>query len=681
MEAPTSPPKTELTAFDVLALVDELRGVVGGFVEKVFQPSDRELFLRLRTPGRGRVELVVEEGRWLYTRDRSQEELPPPPAFAMLLRKHLENQRLRSVEQRGFERLVVLGFEDSELVLELFGEGNIVLVRNGTIVQPLREEDWEHRRVRRGQPYLFPPARTDPRTLGEKELLALLRASKADLVRTLAVSVNLGGRYAEEVCARTGLERSLKAARLPATDAGGLIEAITSLFDEVSSRRSPVVLLEGEIPVDFTPIPLRIDLGRPSRCLATVNDAISFYVGYWREKKRFEERRRGIGEELERLRRQIESQRRAIEACEQQARAGRQVAGELSSRAEELERLLEELRRLHASGGWESVQEALSAGRLECVREARPHAGTVVLELEAGQAELDIRRSARENISAHFEKAKQASEKAQRASKALEEAMEKLRSLEARGEAAAGAPGPVAGAGGPEKKRRTKPFWFERYRWFISSEGFLVLAGRDASSNERLVKRHMKEGDFYAHADLHGAPSVVVKASERRWGAEGESCGVRREGEEGGGGGSARLPEQTLREACLFALACSKAWAAGLASGSAYWVRPEQVSKTPESGEYLPKGAFVVRGRKNFLHNLELRLAIGWVEHEGERLLMCGPESALRKHSRKIAGIQPGQDEAITVARRLARELECTPEEVLRLLPPGRSQVVLLPIP
>src|SRR5439155_1158770 len=93
--------------------------------------------------------------------------------------------------------------------------------------------------------------------------------------------------------------------------------------------------------------------------------------------------------------------------------------------------------------------------------------------------------------------------------------------------------------------KATKSLWFEAYRWALSSDGHLTLGGRDARTNDQLVKKHLKEGDRYAHADIHGAPSTVIKDG-------------------------ARAPESTLREACEFALAYSKAWSAGLASGSAY---------------------------------------------------------------------------------------------------------------
>src|SRR5439155_313571 len=116
------------------------------------------------------------------------------------------------------------------------------------------------------------------------------------------------------------------------------------------------------------------------------------------------------------------------------------------------------------------------------------------------------------------------------------------------------------------QKLREEAMLLEAYRWTFSADGLLILGGRDARTNDQLVKKHLKEGDRYAHADIHGAPSTVIKDG-------------------------ARAPETTLREACEFALAYSKAWSAGLASGSAFWVLPEQVSKQAESGEFLPRGA------------------------------------------------------------------------------------------
>jgi len=165
------------------------------------------------------------------------------------------------------------------------------------------------------------------------------------------------------------------------------------------------------------------------------------------------------------------------------------------------------------------------------------------------------------------------------------------------------------------------------------------------------VKKHLKEGDRYAHADIHGAPSTVIKDG-------------------------ARAPETTLREACEFALAYSKAWSAGLASGSAYWVLPEQVSKQAESGEFLPRGAFVIRGKRNYLHDLPVRLAIGEVEIEGHRKIMGGPIAAVAARSKRYVVLAPGKEDREELAKRLAASFEVPIEEITRAIPSGKVQVV-----
>src|SRR5438132_1441994 len=184
----------------------------------------------------------------------------------------------------------------------------------------------------------------------------------------------------------------------------------------------------------------------------------------------------------------------------------------------------------------------------------------------------------------------------------------------------------------------------------ISSEGHLILGGRDARTNDQLVKKHLKEGDRYAHADVHGAPSTVIKDG-------------------------AKANEVTLREACEFALAYSKAWSSGLSSGSAYWVLPEQVSKQAESGEFLPRGAFVIRGKRNYFHDLPVRLAIGEVEIEGHRKVMGGPVSAVVARATRYVVLLPGKEDREEVAKRLAAVFTVPIEEVVRVMPPGKVQI------
>jgi len=61
-----------------------------------------------------------------------------------------------------------------------------------------------------------------------------------------------------------------------------------------------------------------------------------------------------------------------------------------------------------------------------------------------------------------------------------------------------------------------KKFWFEKFHWFLTSERYIVVSGHDAQQNDQLVKRYMRNGDIYVHADLHGAASCIVRNRDPR---------------------------------------------------------------------------------------------------------------------------------------------------------------------
>jgi predicted ribosome quality control (RQC) complex YloA/Tae2 family protein len=646
-------PKSELTAMDMLVLSDEMHQLAGSYVEKVFQPTPESLVLRLRKPGAGRTELVVEHGRWLYMRAKEPGEgatSAPPPPFAMLLRKHLEGRRLTAIEQRGFERILVIAFDEYGLIIELFREGNVILTLEGTIVKPLRNQKWEHREVRSGETYSFPPTRLDPRGLEPEEFERLLRASKSDLVRTLAVAINLGGRYAEEACARAGLERNLKIPAITQEAARKLHGIIEGLFAELRESRKPVLVLKEGVPLDFAPFPHKLHEGLDVQTFPSLNAAAEAYADYWRDRELFEVRSDRLSDEIEKLRRQSENQEVAARGFLDGAASDRRIADAITCAVDDIAAVLKETNYLRESGGWDAVSKAASGGKLSGVAEVRPHEGKLIMKFKDPAGELsvplDVRKNARENATAYYRSSKEAEEKARRTTKLIEETNARIAKLEHDG------PIQLQAQAEAGKHPSRKVRWFEKYRWFLSSDGIVVIGGRDATTNDRIVKRHLKEGDAYVHADVHGAPSVVVKK------------------------GNGQIPERTLKEACEFSFAYSKAWGSGGASGSSYWVNPDQVSKTPESGEFLPKGGFVVRGKKNFYHDILPRLAIGWIEHEGDRLLMGGPESALGARSEKFVMVQPGGNKRDETAKSAAKELGTAVDDVLRLLPAGNCHTV-----
>ncbi|OMH78579.1 Nuclear export mediator factor NEMF-like protein [Zancudomyces culisetae] len=139
-----------------------------------------------------------------------------------------------------------------------------------------------------------------------------------------------------------------------------------------------------------------------------------------------------------------------------------------------------------------------------------------------------------------------------------------------------------------EKKqllRNRKIMWFEKFNWFISSDGYLVLGGKDMQQNEMLVRKYMRAHDVYVHADVHGACSVIV---------------LNNASSSSSSSPPPLIKPSTLIQAGSMAMCYSKAWESKIIT-SAYWVHSNQVSKTAPTGEYLSTGSFMVRGKKNYL--------------------------------------------------------------------------------
>ncbi|RAL38599.1 hypothetical protein DM860_002577 [Cuscuta australis] len=162
-----------------------------------------------------------------------------------------------------------------------------------------------------------------------------------------------------------------------------------------------------------------------------------------------------------------------------------------------------------------------------------------------------------------------------------------------------------------------KVHWFEKFNWFVSSENYLVISGRDAHQNEMIVKRYMSKGDLYVHADLHGASSTVIKNHKPDF----------------------PIPPLTLNQTGCFTVCHSQAWDSKMVT-SAWWVYPHQVSKTAPTGEYLTVGSFMIRGKKNFLPPHPLVMGFG--------ILFRLEESSLGSHlnERRVRGEDEGTIDA-----------------------------------
>ena len=173
-----------------------------------------------------------------------------------------------------------------------------------------------------------------------------------------------------------------------------------------------------------------------------------------------------------------------------------------------------------------------------------------------------------------------------------------------------------------------KQFWFEKFYYFMSSDGYLVLGGKDAQQNEILYKKYLRKGDVYVLADLNGASSIIIKNRPST--------------------PDSPIPPSTLSQAGTLSVCTSTAWDSK-AVMSAWWVNFDQVSKIAPTGEYLTAGAFVVRGTKNYLPPAQLLLGFGVMFQVSDESMVKHMKHRMQDRSEGVSaqagGTKGGQEE------------------------------------
>jgi predicted ribosome quality control (RQC) complex YloA/Tae2 family protein len=255
------------------------------------------------------------------------------------------------------------------------------------------------------------------------------------------------------------------------------------------------------------------------------------------------------------------------------------------------------------------------------------------------EIELNLDKSIEENASLYFEKSKKSKKKIEGAKEALKKTQKTYQELKEKGKE-------IKKKEKNSKSEKSKKEWFEKYRWFYSSEGFLVIGGRDATTNEIIIKKNTEKDDLVFHTDIQGSPFVVIKSNKKK------------------------ISKKTIEEAAIFTASFSKAWKLGLTFADVYYIEPEQVSKKAQAGEYLKKGAFMIYGKKNYL-SPKISVAIGL--YKGK--IMSGPVSAIKKQCEEYFEIEQGDDKPSDVAKALNKTFKSELDDIIRALPPGGCKI------
>jgi len=646
-------PKKEITSFDISAVVHELNeALANSRVNNVYQLDAKTLLLKLHKTDAPPLRLVMEAGRRVHLTSYALETPLVPPAFCMALRKYLRGAWLDSVEQYEFERIVIFHFKTKEgmlqLILELFGEGNIILTdEKGTILQALVFKRMRDRNILRGEAFQFPPSSgKNPFKLTREEFESVLKTlGDVEVVRALARSLGVGGVYAEEILLRADVDKTKHCNALTNAEADAIFDCLQSLLSALSSFKVEphIVLAEDGSFLDTAPFKLKRYEACTVQAYKSFNEALDeFYVKTTAAEKAVASAApEGLRREAEKLKRVIAEQEQVVREAEGKVARDKCIGDVIYAHSSEVQALLDKFSAAKMAGkDWNTViAEVLAAKRSGKMPEALVESFdsrnlAANLCVDDLRFSVNLRRTLFENAAEFYERGKKAKQKAGGAVAALEESRRKYADVEQKlREAEALQRAKPAEAIEELVKRKVEgKQWYEKFRWFTSSDGFLIVAGKDAVSNEVLVKKYTAADDAVFHADITGAPFVVVKTEGKQ------------------------PSEQALREAGEFAAAFSRAWREGFGSADVYWVKPEQLSKSGPSGEYVPHGAFAVNGKRNWMRNVPLRTAVGVVE-DSEVSFVGGAVDAVKAKAKSYVVLEPGDVAGKELLKQVLRAL------------------------
>lgn len=616
--------KTRFSTLDIIAALTELRErAVGMRVNQIYDVDHKTYLLKFARQEEKLV-LLIESGIRFHCTEFEWPKNPVPSGFTMKLRKHLKNKRLECIKQVGYDRIIDMQFGTKEatyhVILELYDRGNIILTDFSLqILNVLRPRATGSEDVKFLVKEIYPIESAkwksiSPAVTSEEVMLMFKDAKPKDNLRKiLNPKLNCGPAILDHVLLEAGFPLNSRfGEEFVFDDVDRLREALNQSNvllkkAEESGGQGYIILKvskhslpgkedkETEAYEDFHPFLLNQHKNSRYLEFPSFNKAVDTFFSEIEGQKidgKMMQREKEAVKKLYNVKKDHEKRMEALQISQLSDVCKAQL---IEMNLTLIDRAILVIRSAIANQiSWSDIasliKEAQATGdpaavaikglRLETNQFSISLKDPYDSEAEAQVIDIDLDLSAYANARKFYDRKRYAAKKE---TKTIESSTKAYKNAERKTKQTLKELSVVSSI---IKARKT--FWFEKFHWFISSENYLVIGGRDVQQNELIVKRYMKPGDIYVHADIHGASSVVVKNHP----------------------GAGEIPPKTQNEAGTMAICYSAAWEAKVVT-SAWWVYQHQVSKTAPSGEYLGTGSFMIRGKKNYLVPSQLIMGFG----------------------------------------------------------------------
>ena len=648
---------------DIYTVSDELNNLLSGArVDKSFQPTNDIVVMRFHVPGTGRVDLVMQCGSRIHTTQYPLENPTTPPSFPMLLRKRIKGAHVESITQHNFDRVIKIRVKIDKyytIIVELFDKGNIIhLDDEDNIIQPLKRKQLSERDISSKREYVFPKERgINPIEVTKEELSELFKNADSDAVRTLAMN-GLGSLYAEEIIQRANntveIDKNTPTSQLSDEQIAEIHNSMQELFDNLKDGSIKPQIVKKDSKEDVVPLDLIKYDDFEKTFYNDFNEACDEFYSKKVNSTIKNVKEAAWNKKVKKFEKRLNLQQETLDNFEKTIKESKHKGEVIYSNYPTIENIINVVNNAWSNDySFKEIGKILKKAKKDGMAEAQIYEsidkmGVLTLNISDTSFNINPKLTIPENAEIYYEKAKKAKRKTKGALIAIENTKKQLEDIKSKKDIA------MENVSVPKKRIKKNLKWYEKHRWFISSDNTLVVGGRDANSNELIVKKYLDPNDIYLHADIHGASSVSIKLN----------------GEE--------INENIIKESGEFAASFSSAWSMGFTTQDVYWIHPDQVTKTPESGEFLKKGSFVIRGHRNYIRSARVRLGIGIVDYEGKRI-MAGPVDALEAHCDNFVVLKPGFTKKEAIAKKILHKINeddlITLDDIIRVLPSGKCDI------
>ena len=627
-----------LAGIELRYLVDQISEQVQDYyISNIYGITKDSILFKLHHTEKSDLFMMVSTfGVWLTAVKINQME---PNRLLKRLRSDLLRLKLKKIEQIGAERIAYFTFEgfgkEFILVGEFFGDGNILLCNKDMKILALQHSiDVRHRKLRVGLEYAVPPkSELDIFNISESDFNNLKIADLGS-AKWFGRTLGLPKKYVEGIFDIANVDPKKIGNLLTSEEIKKIFENTKKIVSDVISGNHNAIIVKNE---KTEVLPLK--LGKLDGEIINANSFIEGLDTVFTEnivKKGKAVQSSASDKKIKELQTQIFEQGKAIETVKERSKNITNVANSLFEMVSRGIISIEDV----------SAQEILAINNAKLINEK----GIALIVVQDEKIKVNTKSPLQSIASILFNEAKKQSGAISSIQEIKEKTEKKLEKFQNKTES--------------EQDlilvtEIRKKNWYERYRWFFTSDGFLAIGGRDAASNSAVVRKHLVKNDKIFHGDIFGSPFFILKDAEN-------------------------APDTSMNEVAQATVCFSRAWREGMYGVSAYWINPEQVKKSAPSGEFLPKGSFTIEGQRNFIKSENLRLSVGIIPQEEGHVLTCGPPETIKKNSICYAIIEPDGNEMVDAAKKIRIEFSKIYEEItkkisiddfVRVLPAGKSQI------